>query len=44
MAKIKTVLLSGENLHDWRRSTPFFKDLLEASGRFGVTVTEDTSA
>ena len=44
MAKIKTLLLSGENNHDWRRSTPFCKDLLVRSGRFEVTVTEDPSA
>ena len=44
MARIKTVVLSGENNHDWRRSTPFCKDLLAASGRFDVTVTEDPSA
>lgn len=43
MAKIKTLLLSGENNHDWRRSTPFCKELLEGAGLFDVTVTEDPS-
>jgi uncharacterized protein len=41
---IKTLLLSGQNNHDWTRSTPFCRDLLEASGRFAVTVSEDPSA
>lgn len=44
MAKIKTLLLSGENNHDWRRSTPFCKELLEGTGLFDVTVTEDPAA
>jgi type 1 glutamine amidotransferase len=44
MDKIKTLLLSGANNHDWRRSTPFFRDLLQDSGRFEVTVTEDPSS
>lgn len=44
MSKIKTLLLSGANNHDWARSTPYVRDLLEASGRFAVTVTEDPSA
>jgi len=45
MAKtIATLLLSGANNHDWRRSTPFFRDLLAGSGRFEVTVTEDPSS
>ena len=41
---INTLLLSGQNNHDWARSTPFCKDLLEGSGRFSVTVAEDPSA
>lgn len=41
---IKVLLLSGENNHDWTRSTPFCKQVLEASGRFAVTVAEDPSA
>lgn len=43
MEPIKTLLLSGANNHDWARSTPFVKQLLENSGRFVVTVTEDPS-
>ena len=41
---IKVLLLSGENNHDWTRSTPFCKQVLEATGRFAVTVAEDPSA
>jgi hypothetical protein len=28
MPTIKTLLLSGQNNHDWTRSTPFVHDLL----------------
>ena len=41
MQTIKTLLLTGQNNHDWTRSTPFVRDLLEASGKFSVTVVED---
>jgi len=40
---IKTLLLSGANNHDWTRSTPCCKKLLEDSGLFEVDVTEDPS-
>lgn len=38
--RIPTLLLSGSNNHDWRTTTPRLKALLEATGRFTVTVTE----
>lgn len=41
---INVLLLSGANNHDWTRSTPFCKALLEADGRFAVSVAEDPSA
>lgn len=44
MPPIKTLLLTGQNNHDWRRSAPFCKNLLQQSGRFDVTLTEDPSA
>ncbi len=44
MARIKTLLLSGANNHDWKRSSPFLRDLLQASGKFDVTLTENPSA
>jgi type 1 glutamine amidotransferase len=43
MPTIKTLLLSGQNNHDWTRSTPFVHDLLEASGKFSVAVSKDPS-
>jgi len=44
MAKIETLLLTGANNHDWTRSAPFCRDLLEGSGKFAVTLTEDPSS
>ena len=44
MSKIKTLLITGANNHDWTRSAPYCKDLLENSGKFEVTLTEDPSA
>ena len=43
MAKINTLLLTGENNHDWRRSAPYIKRLLEDSGAFSVTISENPS-
>jgi len=40
MAKIKTLLLTGANNHDWTQSAPFCRDLLNGSGRFDVDLTE----
>jgi type 1 glutamine amidotransferase len=37
---IKTLLITGENCHDWHRSSPFVKNLLEATGKFAVDLTE----
>lgn len=37
---IKTLLLTGENNHDWRRSAPFCRNLLTQSGKFAVDLTE----
>jgi len=39
--RIKTLLLTGKNNHDWRRSAPFCRDLMEETGRFSVTLTEN---
>lgn len=44
MSKINVLLLSGANNHDWKRSTPYCRDLLEKSGKFSVTITENPSA
>ncbi len=36
--KLQVLLVSGQNNHDWKRTTPLMKDILEDSGRFEVTV------
>lgn len=37
---VRVLLLSGQNNHDWRRTTPKIKSLLETTGRFKVDVDE----
>ena len=37
---IQTLYITGANNHDWRRSAPFLKDVLIASGKFAVDLTE----
>ncbi|MBT3375594.1 MAG: ThuA domain-containing protein [Lentisphaerae bacterium] len=44
MSRIRTLLLTGQNNHDWARTTPICQKLLEESGRFEVTVCDDPSA
>ncbi|MDB6126423.1 MAG: Trehalose utilization [Verrucomicrobia bacterium] len=44
MNKVSVLLLTGANNHDWKRSAPFLKKVLEDSGRFEVTMTEDPSS
>lgn len=44
MNTLPVLLLTGANNHDWKRSTPFFKALLEKTGEFSVTVAENPSA
>jgi len=44
MNKLPVLLLTGANNHDWKRSAPFLKKVMEESGRFVVTLTEDPSA
>lgn len=41
---IETLILTGANNHDWQRSAPFCRDLLQASGRFEATLTETPDA
>lgn len=43
MERIPTLLLTGENNHDWARSSPFLRGLLEKSGRFAVTYADRAS-
>ena len=42
--KIKTLILSGANNHDWRATTPRLREILDRSGRFDVRVTEEPAA
>ena len=39
-APLRVLILSGQNNHDWRQTTPKLKSILTASGRFAVEVTE----
>lgn len=43
MFPIKTLLITGENNHDWQRTAPFCKKALEDSGKFEVDLTENPS-
>ncbi|MCY1719871.1 ThuA domain-containing protein [Prolixibacteraceae bacterium Z1-6] len=39
-AKIKVLILSGRNNHDWKTTTPFLENLYSESGLFEVKITE----
>ncbi|MCC7497560.1 MAG: ThuA domain-containing protein [Bryobacterales bacterium] len=39
--KIQTLIITGQNNHDWRGVTPAIRQILEDSGRFEVRVTEE---
>lgn len=41
--KIGVLIVTGQNNHDWFRSTPMIKSLLEETGRFDVTVSTTPS-
>jgi len=36
--KLKALIVTGQNNHDWTRTTPMIQKILEDSGRFQVTV------
>ena len=36
--KIKVLIIGGQNNHDWAKSTPFMKDVLDKAGHFETTV------
>lgn len=42
--RIRVLILTGRNNHDWRATTPLLRSALEASGRFDVRVTEEPAA
>ena len=37
-AKIKVLVIGGQNNHDWAKSTPYMEQILKRSDRFDVTV------
>jgi len=39
--KLQTLIITGQNGHDWRATTPVLRKLLEDTGRFEVRVTEE---
>lgn len=39
--KIRALIVTGRNNHDWRATTPFLRQVLDATGRFDVRVTEE---
>lgn len=41
--KLRVLILTGRNNHDWRATTPYLRRALEATGRFDVRVTEEPS-
>jgi type 1 glutamine amidotransferase len=40
-AKIQALIITGQNGHDWRATTPVLRRVLEDTGRFEVRVTEE---
>jgi len=42
--RIRVLILSGRNNHEWRQSTPFLRRILDATDRFDVHVTEEPGA
>lgn len=39
--KVRVLILTGRNNHDWRATTPLLRSVLETTGRFDVRVTEE---
>jgi type 1 glutamine amidotransferase len=39
--KVRVLILSGRNNHDWRVTTPHLRRILESTGRFDVRVSEE---
>lgn len=40
-SKIQTLIITGQNGHDWRAVTPYLRKALEDTGRFEVRITEE---
>lgn len=39
-AVIRVLIITGENNHDWKHTSPHFKQVLEESGKFSCEITE----
>jgi hypothetical protein len=39
--KVRVLILTGKNNHDWRATTPFLRQVLDAAGRFDVRTSEE---
>src|SRR5215203_2530400 len=40
-SKVQVLILTGQNVHDWRGTTPILKQQLESTGRFEVRIIEE---
>jgi hypothetical protein len=40
-SKVQVLILTGQNVHDWRGTTPVLKQQLESTGRFEVRIIEE---
>jgi uncharacterized protein len=40
-SKLQALIITGQNRHDWRATTPALRKMLEDTGRFEVRVTEE---
>src|SRR3954464_15872936 len=43
-APVRTIIVTGENNHNWRYTSRYHKETLEESGRFVVDVADDAKA
>lgn len=41
--KVRVLILTGRNNHEWRVTNPYLREVLEDTGRFDVRVTEEPS-
>ncbi len=39
--KLQALIITGQNIHDWRGTTPVLREILENTGKFEVRVTEE---
>src|SRR6188768_335650 len=39
--KLQALIITGQNGHDWRGTTPVLREMLESTGKFEVRITEE---